>query len=242
MDKTKTLQWSADFSGQSSGFRICASTVPTLWAVESGHQYCHVSSDGACVTDGSGNHGSNEACVVRATQALYATATEFNTESGYDHVTIAGTQYSGSTGPFNAVMSSTDALVWTSDFSGINAGWTICASSTPTYWTVESGAAYCQVSSDGRCVTDGIGSHGPDEACTVRATMELWATASFFSVENYWDHVTIGGTQYSGTNGPFSVAMSAQDPLQWSSDFSGHSGGFTVCASPHPVYWVVESG
>ena len=44
-----------------------------LCSVLSGSAYCHVTSDGACVTDGVGSHGNNERCTVRATQALIAT-------------------------------------------------------------------------------------------------------------------------------------------------------------------------
>ena len=43
----------------------------TYWSVLSGTQYCHVSSDGTCVTDGIGRHGNNERCTIRANSAFY---------------------------------------------------------------------------------------------------------------------------------------------------------------------------
>ena len=52
-----------------------------MWQVLSGSQYCHISNGGACVTDGVGQHGGNEACIVRTTQILYATGVYFSTES-----------------------------------------------------------------------------------------------------------------------------------------------------------------
>ena len=44
------------------------------------------------------------------------------------------------------------------------------------YWSIVSGGAYCEVTSNGDCITDGIGSYnnplgsyGINEACTMRA-------------------------------------------------------------------------
>ena len=44
-------------------------------------------------------------------------------------------------------------------------------------WTVLDGGEYCQITEDGRCVTDGEGNYGNDESCTVRAEigMQLFA-------------------------------------------------------------------
>lgn len=52
----------------------------TYWSVLQGNQYCQVTNGGACVTDGIGNHGASETCLIIATRQLYATATVFNTE------------------------------------------------------------------------------------------------------------------------------------------------------------------
>ena len=59
------------------------------------------------------------------------------------------------------------------------------------------------------CVTDGAGDYGNDERCTVRAEVAIVVSAHGFSTESGYDKVTIGGTVYSGTNGPASVLMSA---------------------------------
>ena len=81
----------------------------TYWSVLSGTQYCHVSSDGTCVTDGIGRHGNNERCTIRANSAFYATATEFFVEYYFDRITIytngTATRYTGSgRGPVNVAM------------------------------------------------------------------------------------------------------------------------------------------
>ena len=68
---------------------------------------------------------------MSATTALYATATYFSTESFFDYVLIAGTRYSGSTGPTNVAMASGDTLMIYADWSASAGGFTICGSTTP---------------------------------------------------------------------------------------------------------------
>ena len=253
---TETCNWAADGGcddgGLGADYTACdlgsdctdcgprTLTYPTghMWAIESGAAYCQVSSDGMCVTDGTGNHGSNEACVVRATQALYATATFFSTETYWDSVTIGSFAYSGLAGPTNAVMNQGDAIRWSSDGYGNSGGFVICASSTPLNWIVESGSAYCSVSADGLCVTDGDGNYGASEACTVRAAQALYVTATEFNTENYWDSLTIAGAAYSGTNSPFSVPMALSDTLVWSADSSGHGAGEQLL---HASRWTLRA-
>ena len=103
-----------------------------FWRVTSGGQYCQVTNGGSCVTDGAGNYGNNERCVVRATQALVATATEFVTEVGWDYVTLGGAYYSGTTGPSNVAMAAGETFTWSSDRSNVGTGWTICGPPPPS--------------------------------------------------------------------------------------------------------------
>ena len=53
--------------------------------------------------------------------------------------------------------------------------------------------------------------------------------------EALYDYVTIGGTQFSGTSGPVSVAISAGETLHWQSDSSVVGSGFTICAASPPL-------
>ena len=70
-----------------------------LWEIIHGGIHCQITNDGTCVTDGAGVHGANEECTIRAVEALYASATEFDLEMGYDYVEIGNIHYSGETGP-----------------------------------------------------------------------------------------------------------------------------------------------
>ena len=113
--------------------------------------------------------------------------------------------------------------------------------SPPTQWTVISGGQYCEVSADGRCITDSAGNHGNRESCTVRADVALRANATFFDLEFssyydydkqwyvYYDYVTIAGTRYGGSSGPDNVLMAANSNLTWYSDEGGTHGGFVIC-------------
>ena len=55
--------------------------------------------NGTCVTDGTGDHGGNEECIVRAVEALYANSTEFHLETHWDFVQIGYIRFTGETGP-----------------------------------------------------------------------------------------------------------------------------------------------
>ena len=120
--------------------------------------------------DGPIADGDNEACTFTAVQPLTLTATSFATEECCDTLTIGGSQYSGTTGPTAVPMTpGVTTASWSSDGSGDDAGWTVCATgssvssppppppSTSTFWTITSGAEYCQLSNGGACITDGPG-------------------------------------------------------------------------------------
>ena len=106
------------------------------WIVLSGSAYCQPTSAagfamGDCVTDGFGNHGNGERCTIAVRNAMYVTATYFNTEANYDWVTIGSQRWSGTTGPTNVEMNAGDVMSWSSDGSVVRGGWIICGSTTP---------------------------------------------------------------------------------------------------------------
>ena len=118
-------------------------------AVTSGASYCSVDARG-CATDGTGEHGNNEACTIRVGAAGTLTATQFDTESCCDQVTIGATRYNGSTGPYGVVVAAGSTFTWISDYSVTNAGWTICLTPNGNEFlfsiqpaSVRSGAAAC---------------------------------------------------------------------------------------------------
>jgi len=105
--------------------------------VSAGASYCQLNANN-CVSDGTGNHGDNEACTINVLGAGKLTATDFNTESGYDYVTIGGTRYSGGTGPSNVAVAAGSTFTWRSDSSITSAGFTICwAPDAPRHQFVE---------------------------------------------------------------------------------------------------------
>ena len=78
----------------------------------------------------------------------------------------------------------------------------------------------------------GAAADGNDESCVITANRNLYAHTSEYTVEYCCDYLTIGSTQYRGSdNGPFNVFMSAGTTALWSSDYSVVSGGFTLCGT-----------
>ena len=103
--------------------------MPAGLEVTAGASFCQIDANG-CATDGAGPHGNDEACTIQVNAAGYLTATEFDTESGYDFVTIGGTRYQGRSGPLAVAASAGSTFQWQSDGSVTNAGWTICLGKT----------------------------------------------------------------------------------------------------------------
>ena len=83
---------------------------------------------GRCLSDGEGDYGNVESCTIKALRPLILTATEFDTESSHDTLTIAGTAYSGSDGPQGLPVDGGAELAWSSDGSVVRAGFKVCAS------------------------------------------------------------------------------------------------------------------
>ena len=97
------------------------------------------------------------------------------------------------------------------------------------------GAEFCRFTSSVQpgfqvcvTVTDGAGSHGINENCTIEVNANGYLTATHFDTERF-DYVTIGGTRYQGNTGPYGAAVSAGSTFQWQSDYSITSAGWTIC-------------
>ena len=54
------------------------------------------------------------------------TATEFNTESGWDYITLGGTRYQGRAGPQNVRVAENETFTWRTDHSITRSGWVLC--------------------------------------------------------------------------------------------------------------------
>merc|ERR1719336_1753285 len=81
----------------------------------------------ACVQSknyGSGNYGNNQACTIQLSGSVSIEVRGFNTEAGYDILSMGGRSYSGTSGPSSG--SYTGAITWSSDYSVTNSGWKLC--------------------------------------------------------------------------------------------------------------------
>ena len=106
--------------------------VGHMFVVVRGSEWCSVSNNGTCVTDGVGNHGNYERCTIRglAPQGLYVSTTFFETETYWDYITIGGQRYSGTTGFANVMMAAQETFTWYTDGSVTTGGFEVCGSFT----------------------------------------------------------------------------------------------------------------
>ena len=90
-----------------------------------------------------------------------------------------------------------------------------------------------------------VTTQGHNERCniTVADAGQISAVGTF-ATESYYDYVTLGGQQYSGSTGPSEVILQAGAVINWHTDYmnsDGSSGlvGWTLCwtevTTPSPV-------
>jgi len=81
---------------------------------------------GNCISSNNhpSNYGNGEQCSIRLTGSIAITVEAFNTESGYDMLTMGGSSYSGTSGPASG--SYTGVISWESDYSVTKSGWKLC--------------------------------------------------------------------------------------------------------------------
>ena len=98
------------------------------WQVVSGSQFCHITFNGRCVTDGEGQYGNRENCRVKALRPLSLTTAQYSVESSYDYLTVGGVKFNSGYGPEGMKLPAGSELVWRTDGSSVRAGFTVCAS------------------------------------------------------------------------------------------------------------------
>jgi len=76
-----------------------------------------------------GDYGNNEDCTINAYE-VDITVEAFSTESGYDFLSMGGTQYSGTSGPPSGTFSG--VISWASDYSEVSSGWKLCGGTSPS--------------------------------------------------------------------------------------------------------------
>ena len=86
------------------------------------------------MTDGEGEYGPNERCIVKAVQPLFVSATQYEVGPGFDYLTIGDKDFDVGVdlkkGPQGVRMETGTEMKWQSDSSGFYDGFKVCASST----------------------------------------------------------------------------------------------------------------
>jgi hypothetical protein len=98
---------------------------------------------GSCTTSGlcfqsvnyPNNYGNSETCSIQVQSVGTGeelSSVAFNTESGYDKLTIGGIIYQGTTGPSNVAVNANDVFSWRSDNGGVRSGFQVCLATVCT--------------------------------------------------------------------------------------------------------------
>jgi len=84
--------------------------------------------DGNCIQslNHPSNYGNSEQCTISLAGEVALTVDAFNTESGYDFLTVGGTAHAGTAGPSAGTYSG--VITWASDSSVVSTGWKLCRS------------------------------------------------------------------------------------------------------------------
>lgn len=260
-----SVKWFSDIAANAPGWKICAREKPPTtttatttsithgsWVIEGP---CLVdSNDTSCVTSPSFplNYGDDETCNmwVFGIDDWYLEIDRFQTEFGYDWLTVNGEKYSGEASKLRRHTHGipiTSHIEWETDSSGTMEGWRICSRLTPPTTTTHTSTSGvlgswviwgpCKLAEeDDACVTSpNFPDHyGPDEECTmdIYGGVEKYLEVLSFDTEEGVDTLTIGGRDFSGKA---SVAQEMwgsmiNSTISWSSDESQEASGWKLCA------------
>merc|ERR1719433_1454917 len=96
--------------------------APGNWVVTGSG--CEVNGDCISSNNYPANYGNREECSIQLNGNVPISVQAFNTETGYDMLTVGGVRYSGTNGPQSG--SYTGVISWSSDYSVTNSGWKLC--------------------------------------------------------------------------------------------------------------------
>lgn len=177
-----------------------------LWIINSGSQYCRLTQGGTCVAALASSRSGSEACTFSAALDLWSRSTVWSLAScsGCGSLTVGSTIYQAANpGPSYVHIPSGGLVTWQmAPPYSVMSTFELCGTTNgpPTsppppiappniLWIIQSGSQYCSVTNGGRCVTDGPGSYGNREACTITAATSLIATSTYFETESRYDWV-----------------------------------------------------
>jgi len=181
------------------------------------------------------NYGDNNECSITLYGDVSILVESFNTEVGYDFLTMGGTPYSGTSGPPSGIYSG--VITWTSDGSVTAMGWQLCKGVVPTpqptpvpppgNWRLVGDG--CEEEQDGRCMRslNHPSNYGYDESCEIILYGDVSISVESFNTEQGYDYLTLGETRYSGTTAPPSGVYSGV--ITWTTDQSGYRSGWKLC-------------
>ena len=129
------MYWRTDHSVTYRGWQICGEArlpphptgVANAFSVSSGS--CHTNSDGSCFYSPSypNNYGNSQTCSITVNANTELDPQAFNTESGYDWLTVNGARYMGSNAPTGVYVSAGSTISWRTDGSVTRTGFAICS-------------------------------------------------------------------------------------------------------------------
>jgi hypothetical protein len=110
--------------GASSGVVVCESTAP-FFSVVSGP--CTLSADNTCVGRPTGYSTDEECTITVDGRMVLGGCPVFDTESGFDQITIDNLDYDGENCPDGVELEQGSTIEWASDGSVNGDGWEICS-------------------------------------------------------------------------------------------------------------------
>ena len=95
---------------------------------------------------------------------------------------------------------------------------------------------------DGNCFSSHVGAgvvnYPPNSKCRITTSEAGLLRVDNFDVEadgdqcdSDWDHLSIGGNKYCGTNAPEMVSVVAGESFEWKSDGGAEAKGFKICVT-----------
>ena len=148
---------------------VCA--APEMLLLSKVGSGCQIHDGGRCAQSlhYPNSYDNQEGCVLQVHATGTLVMNSFDTESGFDFLTVGDVRLSGDLGlnTFDVAIDTT--IEWTSDISVVQKGWDLCVKPTSP-WTVGSNIGpACQLEGNGSCVHNANfpHSHGPDQQCVV---------------------------------------------------------------------------
>jgi hypothetical protein len=169
--------------------------VGGAFSVDSGP--CSVDEDGCARSPGwpEAKYQSKQSCKIDITKTVKLEVADFNTEHGYDKLTIKGISYSGGTGPHLQSFDAGSTMTWTSDYSEERGGWKICAAES-----ANSEAATCQSTADDFAMPAGSSVHVTCDSGCLDHNMAIWGDGTYTT-----DSGLCRAASHSGKGSVFSI-------------------------------------